>query len=157
ALGVSRHLPNGAAKSFAYRTRRFTEVLPLEPRRRYAAWMTCFRSEHKAELYAPAWAGGLLGIDSVALPAGAAEAPDAPAFVERTAHTDVQLYLPGDLLVKMDIASMANSLEVRSPFLDHQAMEFAASLPQRLKLRGWTQKVLLRRAMKGLLPEAVLR
>jgi asparagine synthase (glutamine-hydrolysing) len=157
ALAASRHLPNGAAKSFAYRARRFTEVLPLEPRRRYAAWMTCFGNEHKAELYTPAWAGELRGVDSLGLLDAAYEASDAPSFVERTADTDVQLYLPGDLLVKMDIASMANSLEVRSPFLDHQIMEFAASLPQHLKLRGWTQKVLLRRAMKGLLPEAVLR
>ena len=53
-----------------------------------------------------------------------------------TAHTDVQLYLPDDLLVKMDIASMANSLEVRSPFLDHEVVEFAATLPAPLKLRG---------------------
>jgi asparagine synthase (glutamine-hydrolysing) len=157
ALAASRHLPNGAAKSFAYRTRRFTEVLPLEPRRRYAAWMTCFGNDHKAELYTPTWARELLAIDSLELLDAAYDASDAPTFVERTADSDVQLYLPGDLLVKMDIASMANSLEVRSPFLDHQIMEFAASLPQHLKLRGWTQKVLLRRAMRGLLPDAVLR
>jgi asparagine synthase (glutamine-hydrolysing) len=52
---------------------------------------------------------------------------------------------------------MANSLEVRSPLLDHEVLEFAASLPLSLKLRGWTQKYLLRRAMQGLLPDAVLR
>jgi len=65
--------------------------------------------------------------------------------------------LPDDLLVKMDIASMAHSLEVRSPFLDHEVMEFAASLPPSLKLRGLTQKYLLKRMMRGVLPEPVLR
>jgi asparagine synthase (glutamine-hydrolysing) len=84
-------------------------------------------------------------------------ASDAPSFLEATIHTDVQLYLPDDLLVKMDIASMANSLEVRSPFLDHQVVEFAARLPLSLKLRGLTQKYLVRQIMKDVLPSPVLR
>ena len=54
-------------------------------------------------------------------------------------------YLPNDLLVKMDIASMAVSLEARSPFLDHHLMEFAASLPEKPKLRRLTTKYLLKR------------
>jgi asparagine synthase (glutamine-hydrolysing) len=61
-------------------------------------------------------------------------------------------YLPNDLLVKVDIASMAVSLEARSPFLDHHVMEFAASLPEKFKLRGLTTKYLLKRMMKKLLP-----
>jgi asparagine synthase (glutamine-hydrolysing) len=66
------------------------------------------------------------------------------------------MYLPDDLLVKMDIASMAHSLEVRSPFLDHHVVEFAASLPVSMKLRGRTAKYLLKRAMRTRLPPAVL-
>jgi asparagine synthase (glutamine-hydrolysing) len=62
-------------------------------------------------------------------------------------------YLPNDLLVKMDIASMTVSLEARSPFLDHHLMEFAASLPERLKLRGMTTKYLLKRVLKKFVPE----
>jgi asparagine synthase (glutamine-hydrolysing) len=65
---------------------------------------------------------------------------------------DVQSYLPYDLLVKVDITSMANSLEVRSPFLDHEVMEFAARLPVELKLRGRRSKYLLKRAFADLLP-----
>ena len=95
--------------------------------------------------------------DSLTVLDAAYAASDAPTFLERTVHADVQLYLPDDLLVKMDIASMAHSLEVRSPFLDHRVMEFAASLPPRLKLRGLTPKYLVRRLMKGVLPEAILR
>jgi asparagine synthase (glutamine-hydrolysing) len=52
---------------------------------------------------------------------------------------------------------MAHSLELRSPFLDHRVVEFAASLPSTLKLRGLTPKYLLRRAMRDVLPPAVLR
>lgn len=65
---------------------------------------------------------------------------------------DVASYLPYDLLVKVDIASMASSLEARSPFLDHEVMEFAARLPASLKLRGRTSKYLLRKAFVELLP-----
>jgi asparagine synthase (glutamine-hydrolysing) len=61
-------------------------------------------------------------------------------------------YLPNDLLVKVDIATMAVSLEARSPFLDHHVIEFAASLPENLKVRGLTTKYLLKRVLKKLLP-----
>lgn len=150
-------LPRGTAKSLAYRLRRLAEAWPLEPSRRYAAWMTCFGNDDKAALYAPGLAAELGAADSLALLEAAVAASDAPGVLERLVHADVQLYLPDDLLVKMDIASMAHSLEVRSPFLDHEVVEFAATLPVRMKLRGWTQKYLLRRAMRGLLPEPVLR
>ena len=61
-------------------------------------------------------------------------------------------YLPNDLLVKVDIATMAVSLEARSPFLDHHVIEFAASLPENFKLRGLTKKYLLKRVLRQLLP-----
>jgi asparagine synthase (glutamine-hydrolysing) len=69
---------------------------------------------------------------------------------------DVESYLPYDLLVKMDIATMANSLEARSPFLDHQVMEFCARLPESYKLRGMRLKRLLKKAGAGLLPPETL-
>ena len=66
------------------------------------------------------------------------------------------MYLPDDLLVKMDIASMAHSLEVRSPLLDHHVVEFAAGLPLSLKLRGRTTKYLLKKVMRRYLPAEVI-
>jgi asparagine synthase (glutamine-hydrolysing) len=72
--------------------------------------------------------------------------------VDAALLTDTMTYLPNDLLVKVDIASMAVSLEARSPFLDHHVIEFAASLPENLKLRGLTTKYLLKRSLKKLLP-----
>jgi len=74
-------------------------------------------------------------------------------LVDRLLATDVASYLPFDLLVKMDIASMANSLETRSPLLDHKLMEFAARLPSDLKLKhGWQQKYLLKKLARKLIP-----
>ena len=70
--------------------------------------------------------------------------------------TDVNTYLPADLLVKMDIATMAYSVEGRSPLLDHRLMEFAAAVPPRLKMRGLSGKVLLKSALRGVLPDEVL-
>jgi asparagine synthase (glutamine-hydrolysing) len=70
---------------------------------------------------------------------------------------DLHSYLPEDLLVKVDIATMAVSLEARSPFLDHRVVEFAASLPSRWKLRGRTSKYILKDVFGDLLPGDILR
>ncbi len=72
--------------------------------------------------------------------------------IDAAMAVDVASYLPYDLLVKVDVASMANSLEARSPFLDHEAMEFAARLPVEIKFRGGRLKSLLKRAFADLLP-----
>jgi len=80
-----------------------------------------------------------------------------PALLDCLLDTDVENYLPDDLLVKMDIATMANSLEARSPFLDHKVMEFAARLPADMKLRHGESKYLLKSALQGLLPSNILR
>src|SRR4029079_18978104 len=74
-------------------------------------------------------------------------------LVDALLLTDQMTYLPNDLLVKVDIATMAISLEARSPFLDHEVIEFAASLPVNLKLRGLTTKYLLKKVLGKLLPQ----
>lgn len=81
---------------------------------------------------------------------------DARATVDKTMALDVMTYLPDDLLVKVDIATMANSLEGRSPFLDHHLVEFAARIPADLKLRGKTTKYILKKALAKLLPHHIL-
>ena len=68
----------------------------------------------------------------------------------------MERYLPDDLLVKMDVATMASSLEARSPLLDHGVMEFAAALPPTLKLHRLRRKHLLREAYANALPAEVL-
>ncbi len=76
--------------------------------------------------------------------------------INRVIDVDTQTYLTGNGLTKVDIASMAHSLEVRQPLIDHEVMEFAASLPGSMKLRGMTTKFLLREVAKDLLPKRIL-
>jgi asparagine synthase (glutamine-hydrolysing) len=78
-------------------------------------------------------------------------------FLNRYILADQHYYLPADILHKVDRMSMAHSLEVRPPFLDHRIVEFAASLPQNFKVRGSTLKYLLKRVMRDKLPASVLR
>ncbi len=75
--------------------------------------------------------------------------------LERMAHADLQTYLV-ELLMKQDQMSMAASVESRVPFLDHPFVEYAASMPGEYKLRGWQTKAVLREALRGLVPRAIL-
>src|SRR6185503_10707741 len=76
---------------------------------------------------------------------------DANSLLDRLLYADIKTYLH-ELLMKQDQMSMAASVESRVPFLDHKLVEFTSSLPERLKLRGWTTKYVLRQSMKGVLP-----
>ena len=71
-------------------------------------------------------------------------------------YVDLNLYLPGDLLMMLDKMTMAASLEARVPLLDHRIVEFAATLPGSLKMQGRELKWLLRHALRGQLPNAIL-
>lgn len=76
--------------------------------------------------------------------------------LDEALRVDTELGLPDNMLTKVDIASMANSLEVRAPMVDHCVMQLAASLPSRLKLRGAIGKYILRKAVRGLVPDEVI-
>jgi asparagine synthase (glutamine-hydrolysing) len=80
--------------------------------------------------------------------------PDHPLL--RVQYLDLKTYLVGDILTKVDRASMAHSLEVRVPILDHELVEWAAGLPPGMKLRGKEGKYLLKRSMESHLPHEVL-
>jgi asparagine synthase (glutamine-hydrolysing) len=82
---------------------------------------------------------------------------DSNNIIERMQSLDTQFYLAEDILTKVDRASMAVSLEVRAPYLDPRVAEFAASLPPRYKLHGYTSKYILKKAAKGLVPPFVWR
>ncbi len=114
--------------------------------------------EFKRSLYTEAMAGRLAQRDAFShiLERYEEVREEAPDFIDATMLVDINSYLPEDLLVKMDIVTMAHSLEARSPFLDHHFMEFAARIPSHLKVRGRETKYLLRKALTGLLPREVL-
>ena len=80
---------------------------------------------------------------------------DATSLLDRLLYADIKTYLH-ELLMKQDQMSMATSVESRVPFLDHKLVEFTSRLPERLKLRGWTTKYILRKSMQGVLPETIL-
>ncbi len=81
---------------------------------------------------------------------------DASDHLTRILYTDFKTYLPGDILVKVDRMSMANSLEVRAPLLDYQLIEFAATLPPKLKFNKGEKKIILKKAFLDDLPREIL-
>jgi len=152
-----RLLPqSGTRTSVLYRGRRFLDGLADAPERRYARWLCHFYGDRKAELCTPEFLAAAGGTDALEILLAAYRESDAPDFGDATLGVDVGLYLPDDLLVKVDIASMAHALEARSPFLDHEFMEFAATIPFDLKVRGRVKKYILKRALAGLLPDQIL-
>jgi len=132
-----------------------TSLMPFDAR--YAAYAAHFNEDERARLYTPEFAASLgewrTAPSVMREPYLASDAQDA---VNRLLDTDLHTYLPGDLLVKMDIASMAHSLEVRSPLLDHQLMEFAAALPAEWKISGLTTKKIFKDALRPWLPGHIL-
>jgi len=125
-------------------------------------WAAYFHSvsginqEDKARLLRPEVRAALGGYDSAGLFEDLYRAADGPDSLSRIQYIDFKTYLPDDILAKVDRASMANSLEVRCPLLDHHVVEYAASLPSRLKLRGTQTKVIFKDAIRSLLPPEIV-
>lgn len=138
------------------RVKRFLQAASLPRERRYTRWMSNFDPEMKRELYSKNFYAEVGNLDSTEFIRKFMQEHPKYGILDATIHTDVQTYLPNDLLVKVDIASMAVSLEARSPFLDHKLMEFAASLPDNLKLRGRETKYLLKKVATQLVPKEVI-
>lgn len=141
---------------FRARVQRFARVLAMEPYERYAHWMSAFQSSMRTDALRPEFLAATNGWRPEEVIREPWYASTANSQIDRMLDVDVNTYLPGDLLVKMDIAAMAYSVEGRSPFLDQELMEFAASLPAKLKLRGMTGKRLLKSAMRDILPGEIL-
>jgi asparagine synthase (glutamine-hydrolysing) len=128
----------------------------MGPSERYAMWMSAFDGPRRQRLLQPEFLAELQGPSGEESITAAWDSAQADELVDHMLAADVGTYLPADLLVKMDIATMAYSVEARSPFLDHHLMEFAASLPANQKLRGTTGKHLLKAAMRGVVPDEIL-
>jgi asparagine synthase (glutamine-hydrolysing) len=155
---LARFLPDSIdPKNRVRRAKRFLTVAHQEKPVRYGNWVSYFTPAAKSQLYAPCFADAVAPknrqcwMEDLWKEVGDLESVDAAMAV------DIKSYLPYDLLTKVDIASMANSLEARSPFLDHVVMEFAARLPAHLKLRGRESKYLLKKTFADLLPRQNIR
>ena len=157
-IGVGvRTLPaDGDPTRLLRRIQNFWADKHVEARRRYGRWMTILPEVVKQEVYSSEFRAAVEGVDPMDDLLRAYALADTPDLLDATLAADVATYLPDDLLVKVDIASMAHGLEARSPFIDHEFMEFAATLPSSLKLRGAEKKYIFKRAVRDLVPAAVL-
>jgi asparagine synthase (glutamine-hydrolysing) len=130
-------------RSTLFRVARFLDVAAAPGRERYGRLMEVFPLELRRAL----WSDSRL--------AQPVRLEPSREDITGLQMLDVATYLPGDLLLKADIASMAHSLELRSPFLDHEVVALGLALPDALKVRGREGKIALRRAFGGDLPPAV--
>jgi asparagine synthase (glutamine-hydrolysing) len=148
--------PSGRIDAWRSRLRRFSRTITLDPAERYTAYMTHLNGLSRHRLYSQDYErviGNSVVPEILGLPWSDSTAT---CTIDRMLDVDVRTYLCDDLLVKMDIATMAHSLEGRSPFLDAELMQFAASMPADLKLRGTNKKVGLRAALRGWVPDEIL-
>lgn len=153
AAGMLRHLlPDSInPKSNLRRARRFLSVASMPMAERYGRWLTFFTPEEKGSLFTPEFKK-LISSQSDGFYQNLFAEFESLGPIDGAMAADVAAYLPYDLLVKVDITSMANSLEARSPFLDHEVMELAAHLPVNLKYKDRQLKYLLKKAFADLLP-----
>lgn len=124
--------------------------------RAYFEDMSILRSDRKAALLSPEFRGALGGHDPFTAYARHFDRVRALDPLSQLLYVDLKTWLPNDILVKVDRMSMASSLEVRAPLLDHKVIEFAAGVPVDLKYRGWTSKYLLKRHLEGRVPREVI-
>jgi len=138
--------------SLTRRARRFVDGATLPLADRYLSWVGVFPPALVKELVA----GDLDGD-----PVSHFQSYFDPALdgdpIAQLLSVNMKSYLPGDLLVKTDRMTMANSLEARCPFLDHRLLEFACAIPSELKLKGMTTKYILKRALEDILPRQIIR
>jgi asparagine synthase (glutamine-hydrolysing) len=148
-----RALPAGRRerRSPVFRAARFLEAAATPRAERYGRLMQVFTLAQRAEL----WTDDARAEIGVLTSPGFLLGPPPAAGIAGLQLVDMGTYLPGDLLPKSDIASMAHSLELRSPLLDHRVVELGLSLPDSLKFRGREGKVALRRAFADELPPPV--
>lgn len=148
AIAGLQHWPVSDDKiSFEYKLKRFLRGSLLPPDEAHIFWNGTFSEEEKSQFLRGANPAPMAGI--------LRKMPRASGL-NRYLLFDQKYYLPDDILYKADRMSMAHSLEVRPPFLDHRLVEFAASLPEDFKVRGSRLKFVLKELMKGKLPPSIL-
>ena len=133
----------------------FVESLSQDQARNYGEQIKIFNAKEKEDIYTEDFIKDVKGIDPLDFLINKFEESKTKNLLDSLLYVDINSYLPEDLLVKMDIATMANSLEARVPFLDHKFMEFVASIPSHLKLRGSKTKFILKAAFKDFLPDSI--
>ena len=132
------------------------ENLARCPIEAYFRSVSALRPELKTQILSQDLVRQLHGYDSLDVLRAYYDRADTADPLSRIQYVDIKTYLTDDILVKVDRASMAHSLEVRAPILDHKLMELAASMPSSLKLRGINGKYIFKKALQRVLPDSVL-
>lgn len=143
--------------TFDYKAKRFVRSADREDVERHHTWFGSFAPEEKEGLLTREFADSLSGQDTYQQARELMSGCDSEDLIERMQYLDMKLYLAEDILTKVDRASMAVSLEVRAPFLDHKVAEYASSLPVNYRLRRQTSKYILKKAVSGLLPADIIK
>ncbi len=156
------HLPGtGASKNALHRLRRLMAGLNQSPIQRYLEWISIFGNDRKKELLTPGFRQQSGDARAAGLLEKYYDEVGGEDWVHRTTYVDAMSYLPCDLLAKVDVASMAQGLEARSPFLDHRIVELAGKIPRRYKLRptarGLEGKLILKETFADLVPRPIMR
>src|SRR6185503_2541902 len=142
--------------SLDFRLKRFVAGMPYGVAERHARWMGSFTPAEQNDLLTPdALSRMPVPPSYAALHALAAAIPGEP-WLNQVLYLDLKGYLSEGVLTKVDRVSMACSLEVRVPLLDRRVVEFAATLPPGLRLRGLTTKYVLKRVLRGRLPDTII-
>ena len=156
-LGLLRRLPaSGRARSLPRRLKRWADMLGRSPNRRYLEWMSIFGEAERAALYRDEFMA-TLDHDPGEFLFEALDRARGRDAMTAASLADLVTYLPCDLMTKVDIAAMANSLETRKPFLDHHVVELAAAMPIDLKYRAGRGKRILLETFADLLPKSIQR
>jgi asparagine synthase (glutamine-hydrolysing) len=150
-------IPTSELKRSRFRdVKRFLQAASMPKTERYFRWMSTFNRDAKRDLYTREFTETVAEQNPSAYMDRWFAKANGSGILDATLLNDLMTYLPNDLLVKVDIASMANSLEARSPFLDHKVIEFAASLPEQMKMRRFETKSLLKKVAARLVPAEVI-
>lgn len=137
--------------------RRFLSQAERTPAERHHIWFGMFSPTELDQLFSPDWAGPKPPSSQIFSPlARVLEGARFDETISEMLYLDFRLYLEDNLLVKVDRASMASSLELRTPFLDHRLIEFAEGLPGGMKVRGFTLKYILKKAVERWLPKEIV-
>lgn len=159
ARGVGARLPVSHRKvSTEQKLKRFLAFSESPPLVAHALWRSVFRAGELPHLLVDGLGNGLTDRGAAELLVGDLDALPAPdQGINSFCYVDTKFYLPADMLVKVDRVTMAHSLEARVPLLDERLVELAFRLGPRLKWRGRTGKVLLRRSLRGVVDERIVR
>jgi asparagine synthase (glutamine-hydrolysing) len=137
--------------------RRFLTNAERDPAERHHIWFGMFNPTELDQLFSPDWAGPRPPSSEIFSPlARVLEGARFDETLSEMLYLDFRMYLEDNLLVKVDRASMACSLELRTPFLDHRLIEFAEGLPGNLKVRRFQLKYILKKAVERWLPHEIV-